>query len=33
MWSWDDDGIKQEKGRIENVLQQALTILNADMKK
>jgi len=33
MWSWDDDGIKQEKGRIEKVLQQALTILNADMKK
>jgi 3-hydroxybutyryl-CoA dehydrogenase len=33
MWSWDDDGIKQEKGRIEKVLQQALTILNADIKK
>ncbi len=33
MWSWDDDGIKKEKDRIEKVLQQALTILNADMKK
>ena len=33
MWEWDDDGIKKEKGRIEKVLQQALTILNADMKK
>jgi 3-hydroxyacyl-CoA dehydrogenase len=33
MWEWDDDGIKKEKGRIEKVLQQALEILNADMKK
>ncbi len=33
MWSWDDEGIKKEKDRIEKVLQQALTILNADMKK
>ncbi len=33
MWEWDDDGIKKEKDRIEKVLQQALTILNADMKK
>ena len=33
MWAWDDEGIKKEKNRIEKVLQQALTILNADMKK
>ena len=33
MWSWDDEGIKKEKGRIEKVLQQAIAILNADMKK
>jgi 3-hydroxybutyryl-CoA dehydrogenase len=32
MWAWDDEGIKKEKNRIEKVLQQALTILNADMK-
>jgi len=32
MWTWDDEGIKKEKDRIEKVLQQALTILNADMK-
>ena len=33
MWTWDDEGIKKEKGRIEKVLQQAIAILNADMKK
>ena len=33
MWTWDDEAIKKEKGRIEKVLQQAIAILNADMKK
>ena len=32
MWAWDDEGVRKEKGRIEKVLQQALEILNADMK-
>ena len=32
MWAWDDEGVKKEKGRIEKVFQQALEILNADMK-
>ena len=32
MWEWTDESVKQEKGRIEKILQQALAILNADMK-